>query len=449
MSLYTQIAANVFFPLHEKVKGHSTIDVFRSMEETQWLSPEQMASLQLQRLRDFLTAISQRVPYYRDLFKRLDFDPAGVRSLEDLQQLPLMGKPEIRANLEDLKAEGATDLRRFNTGGSSGEPLIFYLGKERVSHDVAAKRRATRWWGVDIGDTEIVVWGSPIELGSQDRVRRIRDSLFRTYLLPAFEMSQYNLDRFVADILRLAPKMLFGYPSSLHLIARHARQQGVLLDGVGIKVAFVTSERLYDYQREEIEAVFGCKVANGYGGRDAGFIAHECPQGEFHITAEDIIVEIVDEAGHVVATGETGEIVVTHLATGEYPFVRYRTGDVGALTHRTCACGRGLPILEELQGRTTDFVIAQDGTHVHGLALIYVLRDTAGVDSFKIVQHTRQEISVQIVCGDAYDPASENEIVAVFKARLGESVGVRIDHVETIPSEKSGKFRYVVSHVQR
>ena len=100
---------------------------------------------------------------------------------------------------------------------------------------------------------------------------------------------------------------------------------------VGIKVAFVTSERLYDNQRQEIERVFGCKVANGYGGRDAGFIAHECPHGNMHITAEDIIVEIIDQDGKILPHGKSGEIVVTHLATRMFPFIRYRTGDIGTL----------------------------------------------------------------------------------------------------------------------
>ncbi len=107
-------------------------------------------------------------------------------------------------------------LARFNTGGSGGEPLIFYLGRERVTHDVAAKWRATRWWGVDIGDPEIVVWGSPIELGAQDRLRALRDRLLRTRLLPALETSEARLDEFVATIRRRRPRMLFGYRSPKH-----------------------------------------------------------------------------------------------------------------------------------------------------------------------------------------------------------------------------------------
>jgi phenylacetate-CoA ligase len=417
------------------------------MEKSHWLELEQIEVLQVENLRRFLSSTEQHVPCYRELFAKLDFVPSDVTCLEDIQKLPLTDKSFIRTNLEQLKANNAVGLSRFNTGGSSGEPLIFYIGKERVSHDVAAKWRATRWWGVDIGDPEIVVWGSPIELGTQDKVRQFRDAILRTRLLPAFEMSKEKLDSFIKAIRSVRPKMLFGYPSALALIASHAKHQGVRMDDLDIKVAFVTSERLYDHQQEKIQTVFGCPVANGYGGRDAGFIAHQCAEGGMHITAEDIIVEIVDQEGNVLPKGESGEIVVTHLATQEFPFIRYRTGDVGALSTEICSCGRGLPLLKEIHGRSTDFLIAYDGTILHGLAVIYVLRDLAGVKEFKIIQESIDTTRVQIVKDDAYQPNFDLIIQSEFKKRLGEKVGIYIEYKTEIKAEKSGKYRYVVSEV--
>lgn len=449
MSLYQKAVAGLLFPLHEKLKGHDTIAVHRAMEQSQWLVPEAMAQLQRDNLRRFLVQIGGTVPYYQTLFAELGFNPEALDSVADLQRLPLLDKATIRAHTEQLKARDARGLKRFNTGGSSGEPLIFYLGNERVSHDVAAKRRATRWWGVDIGDREIVVWGSPIELGSQDRVRLLRDKLFRTELLSAFEMSQANLQKFVERIRQFRPAMLFGYPSSLALIAQFAGEQGIALDGLGIRVAFVTSERLYEHQREAIEKAFGCPVANGYGGRDAGFIAHACPEGSLHITAEDMVLEIVDAAGKVVPVGESGEIVVTHLFTSEFPFVRYRTGDVGTLSDRPCACGRGLPVLASVEGRTTDFVTAADGTILHGLALIYVLRDMPGVANFRIVQESLELTRVEVVPREALTDGMVAEIRQGLQARLGQGVAIEVSEVEAIAREQSGKFRYVVSRVAR
>jgi phenylacetate-CoA ligase len=446
-SLYTRFVSGALFPLQERLKRHSTVQVHRQLEASQWWTPERIAELQTRRLRALLVDAGRHVPHYRDLFARRGFDPAGVRGAQDLQALPLLSKADIRAQGDRLRADDARGLARFNTGGSSGEPLIFYIGDERVSHDVAAKWRATRWWNVDIGDREIVVWGSPIELGSQDRVRQWRDRLMRTELLPAFEMSDRKVDGFIARIRERRPAMLFGYPSAISLIARRAQATGQRLDDLGVRVVFVTSERLYDHQRETITRSFGAPVANGYGGRDAGFIAHACPQGSMHITAEDIVVEIVDEQGQVLAPGRSGEIVVTHLATRDFPFIRYRTGDVGSLHDGVCACGRGLPVLADIQGRTTDFVVAADGTVMHGLSLIYVLRDLPGVAGFKIVQESLSLTRVLVVATADLSPTAPQAIERGLKARLGAQVTVEVSLVDQIPAERSGKFRYVVSKV--
>jgi phenylacetate-CoA ligase len=168
-----------------------------------------------------------------------------------------------------------------------------------------------------------------------------------------------------------------------------------------------------------------------------------------HITADDIIVEIVDANGQALPVGELGEIVVTHLATRDFPFIRYRTGDMGVLSDKVCDCGRGLPLLAEVQGRTTDFVVAQDGTVLHGLSLIYVLRDLEGVDAFKITQESLELTKVQIVKATGYQQdISESRITAEFKKRLGSTVNIAIEYPDAINKEKSGKFRYVISHVK-
>jgi len=448
MSAYTRLVSNLVFPIHERLKGHNSVAIRRGLEQSQWLKPSEIEQLQLQRLNELLLQVGRTVPYYRDLLASLGIVPGSFTRLSDLQRLPFLTKSEIRAHTEAMKSEDARGLARFNTGGSSGEPLIFFIGKERVSHDVAAKWRATRWWGVDIGDPEMVVWGSPIELGKQDRVKAIRDRLLRTELLPAFEMSSAKLDGFIAAIRKRRPRMLFGYPSALSHIARHAQERGIAMNDLGIKVAFVTSERLYDEQRERISSVFGCPVANGYGGRDAGFIAHECPSGGMHLTAEDVIVELIGADGQPVPLGQAGEIVVTHLATADFPFIRYRTGDVAVMDDQSCACGRGLPMLKEIQGRSTDFVIAADGTVMHGLALIYVLRDLTGLRSFKVIQHSREHTEVQLQPGPGFDAqVAEGRITEQFQLRLGAEVRIEVRVLDEIALEKSGKFRYIISHV--
>ncbi|MCZ6897912.1 MAG: AMP-binding protein [Betaproteobacteria bacterium] len=447
MGLYTSLISSALFPLHERFKKHDSVKVRKEMESSQWWDERQLKELQFSKLCQLLKHTQTHVPYYRKLFEEIGFKVENMRSITDLRRIPFLDKSKIRANTEALKSEIAQDLASFNTSGSSGEPLIFYIGKKRVSHDVAAKWRATRWWGVDIGDPEIVVWGSPIELDVQDNIRILRDRLFRTKLLPAFEMSEQKLDGFLEEIRTMRPKMLFGYPSALSHIARYADTRKQDMSNLDIRVAFVTSERLYDEQRLQINRTFNCPVANGYGGRDSGFIAHECPEGGMHLTAEDIIVEIVNPNGISLPPGESGEIVVTHLATEDFPFIRYRTGDIGVLDTNICNCGRGLPLLQEIQGRSTDFLVAQDGTIMHGLALIYILRDLPQVSAFKIIQESLSLTHVYVVSENGLSPKIVKDIELGFKDRLGHEVKITIHEVAEIPAEKSGKFRYVVSMI--
>lgn len=444
--MYTRLVSSVLFPVHERIKRHDSVRRLRELERTQWWTPAGIERLREQRLARFVRHAAERVPYYRELFARHGLRPGDVRTVADLQRLPLLDKATIRGERARLRADDASDLTPFSTGGSSGEPLTFDLGRERLSHDVAAKWRATRWWGVDIGDPEAVIWGSPIELGGQDRLKAVRDRLLRTRLYPAFAMAPADMDRFLADIRRRRPRMLFGYPSALSLLAGHAEAAGVTLEDAGLRVAFVTGERLYPDQAERIRRVFGCPVANGYGGRDAGFIAHECPEHGLHLSAEDIVVEIVDRAGRPLPCGEPGEVVVTHTATSGFPFIRYRTGDIAALDDRACACGRGLPLLRSVEGRDTDFVVAPDGTRMHGLALIYVLREQPGVERFKIVQESPARVRVMVVPGAQWTEAVARDIRRGIRERMGGDVGVEVECTDAIAAEGSGKYRYVVSH---
>ena len=166
-----------------------------------------------------------------------------------------------------------------------------------------------------------------------------------------------------------------------------------------------------------------------------------------HVTAEDIVLELVDEAGEAVAPGQSGEIVVTHLASRAFPFIRYRTGDFGVLAKEPCPCGRGLPVLEQILGRSTDFVVASDGTVLHGLALIYVVRDLPGIASFRIVQESRELTRVELVPGPTFDPEVKSAIRDGMRRRLGADVEIRVEEMAMLPRERSGKHRYVVSKV--
>lgn len=447
MSLYTQIGSKLLFPLHERLKGHDTVEILRRIEQTQWFDAQRLEELQLSQLRQMLVQVSASVPFYRTLLNDLQLSPQDFRTLDTLGALPITDKAVIRAHQDEWTATDSGSLVRASTSGSSGEPLVFKLGRHRISFDIAAKWRATRWWGVDIGDREMVLWGSTLETSTQDRVRDIRDRLLRSRLLPARDLNPERIDRILSEMRAFRPRMLFGYPSALARIAFRARERRIIMSDIGIQVAFCTSEVLRPEWREIIADVFGCGVANEYGARDAGFLARECPNGGLHVTAEEVIVEIVDESGKRLPVGTEGDIVVTNLAGPEFPFIRYRTGDRGTLSDKPCPCGRGLPLIQAIGGRANDGLIATDGSWVHGSAINHALREIDGLRAYRIIQESQTLVVVLLAVTEPIPDATVAKLVAHVRALLGSSVHVELRRVDEIPPEANGKFRHIICRI--
>jgi phenylacetate-CoA ligase len=151
--------------------------------------------------------------------------------------------------------------------------------------------------------------------------------------------------------------------------------------------------------------------------------------------------------GEPVAQGEDGEIVITHFDNWGMPLIRYRTGDVAQPASGDCPCGRGLGAMQNIRGRTTDFIITPDGRWQHALSLIYVVRDIPGVEEFKILQEEVDDLHVKLKLNKQYPVDGDLRIETGFKKRMGEEIRVTVEHVEEIPRDASGKYRYVVSKV--
>lgn len=444
-----KLIKHIIFPFHEKLIGRKTFAYLEELEKLQWASLSELRELQLQKLKALLVHANKDIPFYTKRFRNAGFDPAQMRSLDDLKVLPLLSKNEIRENLQDMTwADCPGGLHRYNTGGSSGQPLIFYFDRRRQAYDAAARALTHRWWGVDVGDRELYLWGSPVEVTKQDRIKDLRDRLTNQLLLSAFELSPKQVQLYIEEIRQFRPKCLFGYPSSIDLFCRMAKEQGHNLNDLGIEVVFSTAEVLYDHQKKNISEILGgVPVVNGYGSREAGFISHECPDGSLHVIEPNVIIEYIRD-GQAVGPDEDGEIVVTHLDNWAMPFIRYCTGDVAQFEKKVCCCGRHLGVMKNIKGRTTDFIITPDGRWQHALSLIYIVRDIPGVAEFKIIQEVVDHIRVLLQLDKKTFPEDgKSRIIKGFKKRMGMEVDVDIDIVDEIPKEASGKHRYVVSKV--
>ena len=440
------LVEHVLSPVFEGLRGRSTHAILRGLRTSERWPPERHEALAVRKLARQLHRALRREAYAARAGLPAEWAPAVP---SDVERLPLLDREFLRANREALADRTVPGgVIRSATGGSTGRPLVFYVDRRRLAFDRAARARANGWWGIAAGDREAYVWGSPRELDAHGRLRAIRDRLTNQLLLPAFELSERRVLSWFERLARFRPVAVFGYPSTLAVFCRLLRLRGRSLTGIGARAVVCAGEVLRTEEREAIGSCFGAPVVNQYGSRDGGFIAQECERGRLHVTAESTIVEIVAD-GVPAASGVQGEIVVTQLENRAMPFLRYRTGDLGRMSPDPCPCGRTLPVLEEVVGRKTDFLVTPDGRWLHGLALSRVVREVPGVADHRIEQEDVDAVRVRIVTSPGFPAEGAECIREEISLRMGAGVRVDVEVVAEIPADASGKHRPVRSVVGR
>jgi phenylacetate-CoA ligase len=442
------LSRQLIYPLQENLLNRPTFSYLETLEKTQWYSRNAIEALQLQKLQALLTSARLHSPWHA---KRIETSGINCDDLtfEAFRKLPTMTKADAQHYGNEMAWHAVPGGSfRYTTGGSSGQPLIFHYGRSRQASDAAGRIRARRWWGVNVGDPEVYLWGAPVELNNTDRIKTIRDRLLNQLVLNAFAMSPENMSNYLTAIQKFKPKCIYGYASSVALLANYARQNGRQLALQDLKVICTTGEPLYPEQRHLISEFFNVPVANEYGSRDAGFIAHANSHQQMLLLSESNILEVLDSEGNPVKPGEMGEAVMTGLCSEAQPFIRYRTGDMVKFSTDSDKDGRGLHVIEEVVGRNTDFLIHENGAIIHALAGIYILRETGGVEQFKITQQAINEFDVLIVTNPLWNSSSLLPIEEKFKSRFGGACKIQVQLVDKIAPEASGKSRQVVSKVQ-
>ncbi len=453
MRLSELAARHLLLPLHERLRGRDTIAQWRALRAHDRLSSESLEAARLAKLRRLIVHCQQHVPYYQRVFAQLgDLNPAHFQ-IADLARLPILERATLRERGDELTAQGwQKRLIRYSTGGSTGEPLVFYTDKHRESCLNAQKLRARTWFGVMPGDRQVDFWGSPIELSRQNRLRRLKDRwLLNQVVLSASNLTLARIDGYIGDLNRFRPRLIYGYPTVIYRIASRILETGKADSPGGSrwdrqwspKLIACTSEMLLPHMRAVIAEAFACPIANEYGSRDGGMIAHECPAGHLHLFSDHVVVEVdrPDAEG-------MGDLLITNLDGYGMPFIRYRIGDRGALSDESCPCGLPLPRLRELQGRANDFLIGRDGRMIHSSAANYVLREIPALRQYQVRQRADHHFDLYMVL---HRPLTEDERTRIrtgLQQVIDEPLNVNLIEQDSIAPEPSGKYRWVISEAR-
>lgn len=428
-------------------KGRKTFRFLKQLEESQWWAREQLRALQLRRLSSLVEYCFRHSAYYRELWRSHGLSSSTLQSLDDFHRWPIMHRQQmhdhaarIRSDVRDLKVVTKA------TGGSSGVPLRFVIDLEANDRRVAAAHRGYGWAGGSPGTRQTHFWG--VTLGNPSALRRWKEHvyarwLYRRDVISSFDVSDKAILEFTTRLRRYRPDVLVAYTNPLYVAARVIEQSSLPVPP--LKAVIVGAERLHGFQRELIERVFAAPVFETYGSREFTLIGAECEQHEgLHITAENLLVEVVDDDGYPVPDGQEGHVIVTDLTNRAMPFVRYALGDRAVAASGICPCGRGLPRLKKITGRQLDVLVTVDGRRLAGEFFPHLLKDHISVRQFQVVQPEPDVIELKLVTDSGWDEISRDALRAEVQDAVGASTRVLIHEVDDIPLTAAGKLRVVM-----
>ncbi len=429
---------------------------FRELEKTQWWSQERIDRLQSERLQRLVHYAYAQVPYYRRVMDELGVHPESITSPSDLSLLPVLTKADVRAHSRELLAEEfpRRELLLGQTGGSTGTPLTFYSSRQaRWSHGTGRSLRALTWAGVYPGDTTVMIAKrhrpGPVRTAP---LTRIVSLVTRETMEDCTYLSDATLPEVVQRLARRRPRALRGYASAICIIADFIRESGMSAPEAGAIV--VGGEQLFDEQRALLREAFGLEPFSKYSSFENYDIAMECESHSgMHIAAEDLIVEIVDDEGHPVPPGNEGRLVVTNLHEYGMPLIRYDTDDQSSFATGYCGCGRSLPRLRAVTGKTGNTIYTTSGRRISPLALRSSSLAGLGIRQFQFVQNQIDQVTVKIVPETSLDQdacASLCKTIEThYRSVLGEELRVYVVMVDRIDPTPAGKHLFLISKVKR
>lgn len=448
--MYETLFRNVLFPLYEgPIKRRYTHRYLAEYERTQWLRPPELEALQLRKLNELVDHCWRNVPFLQAHWRGAGLRPGALSRVADLEHFPTLTKQHVRDNYADMRSRAVTG-RVFTkaTGGSTGDPFQFQYSEEAYARRTAVMWRGYRWAGTDIGRSTAYVWGAAMR---SEGISGIKDALyqraFNRLVLNSFTLSEATLPEYVRRLNAFAPRIVVGYVAPLAEIARKALRDRLALHR---PEAIITgAESLSGDERTQIEAAFRAPVFETYGCREVMLLGCQCERREaMHISADHLIVETLLDDGRN-AVGEPGEVCITDLHNHAMPLFRYINGDLAVRSERQCACGRGLPLLDSVEGRTLDMIRTGDGKIVPGEFFVHSMLAYPFVERFQVIQHDAMTIELKLVNGATLTDAQRDSLVATLRLAVGADCAITLTQVAEIPLTASGKRRVTVSHISR
>jgi phenylacetate-CoA ligase len=430
------------------IKGHTLFRPLLDLNKTQWLTTEQLLEIQNMFLGSLIKEIYNNVPFYRKIMDEVGVVPQKVQTITDLKLMPIIDKQTLQNNYKNIFNSDLDELEKSYTatGGSTGNTLKYMISPEVQYYGLGCRNRGFKWAGFDENKDKVAYLAGG-SLGVTATIEIEGNKL----KIPATGITSKSvMDTYFEALIKFRPEHMRAYPSALYQFCSYLEEH---CKSLKLKSVVTTAETLFDYQREFIEKVLSCKIFNEYGAYDGGAGAFECEQHTgLHLQMERGIIELLDENGNTVKPGKVGRVIVTDLHNYVFPFIRYDVGDIAIASEEQCICGRGLKLIQGINGRSSDYIILKDKTKLSGVAIIHLFNkllqeNQIDILQYQVIQKSDHSIQILVIPGNNYKHENIKKIQKIFQIHL-KGLKVSVEKASNINRTPAGKTRFVYSEIE-
>ena len=417
-----------------------------TLRKNQWLSTVELEKIRQKKLKALIKHAYDNVPFYHRKFRDSGLKPNDIKTFEDLTKLPILRREDVQTHFKDMVAKGVNirKCKKYTTSGSTGAPVTI------ISDQQAEDFRAAVF-GFPFFECGFKPWQKMVRFSNPNRFSRNGKRWYEYFgLMRVLRLSPLNpVEEYIPIMRRFHPHAIFGYASYLFLLAEKVKEDKV--EEIAPRILFSTADMLTPRIRKFLTSVFDAEVFDLFGCVEVERTAWECKEHVgYHMDIDSTAIEFVKDNEHV-AFGERGKILYTCLYNYAMPLIRYDVGDVGIPSDEKCPCGRGLPLMKSIEGRLDDFIVKPDGTLVDPISFLIIVENLAEygkIKQYQIIQEKKEEIILRIVKGENFDKPLISYILTNIRELVGKEMNIKMDFVDKILPQRSGKFRIVISKVK-
>jgi len=415
------------------------LSLAKELDKSQYWDRKEIENYQLNALNKLTIEAKKNVKYYqKEEYKNIN----SFFCLNDYSKnIPILEKNNIKESAKSLINTTNKNGFEHATSGSTGQPMKIRVYKLAEAYRVASKMRFYKWWGVNMFDRNVLIWKkSKYKKGVFHKLKMLELKLLGRLELSVFDLNDETVYNYFKKIDNFKPKYIRGYKSGIFELARLMDKHNLQFKKSQLKVVVVTSEILFEHERNIMERVLKCSVANEYGGADGGLYANECPKGSLHINEESVYI-----------SSDTDEnAYVTEIFNKAMPLMNYKNEDRVVFSDNLCSCGRNLKVIEEVKGRSSDYILCPDGTKTNSLVLGAIFtkiekKHTQSIIQFRVIQKD-YKLKVEIIPGRNFVKEFIKEIETSIFREISKSLEIEFQLVQKIEPEKSGKLRFFIGH---